>query len=108
MSRMKHTSPEERYMMCICQSITYLGAILSVSALLVSWKVRVISGAMPASPAMKDSTVKGMLLACHKEVDRDACSLYSILCVLMIEIWESLQMCVCVCVYTLLSHSEVS
>lgn len=60
----------------------------------MSWKVTVISGAMPASPAMKDSTVKGMPMACHKEVDRDTCSFYSIWCMLMIAIWESIQMCV--------------
>lgn len=30
-----------------------------------------VSGVMPVSPAMRDSTAKGMMLACHKEADRE-------------------------------------
>lgn len=37
----------------------------------MSWKVTVVSGVMPVSPAMRDSIAKGMTLACHKEADRE-------------------------------------
>lgn len=51
---------------------------LSVSAPLVSWKVTVVSGVMPVSPAMRDNTAKGALWAITATLEQQVAAARSV------------------------------